>query len=67
MYRMIIRKTPDQLEKMAAAGAVHSRCMRMLASKVSRNLLGVSRLPNCAINCFQLTRSESPVGISGSR
>jgi methionyl aminopeptidase len=31
---MIIRKTPDQLEKMAAAGAVHSRCMRMLASKV---------------------------------
>jgi methionyl aminopeptidase len=34
VYRMIIRKTPDQLEKMAAAGAVHSRCMRMLASKV---------------------------------
>jgi methionyl aminopeptidase len=31
---MIIRKTPDQLEKMAAAGSVHARCMRMLASKV---------------------------------
>jgi methionyl aminopeptidase len=31
---MIIRKTDDQLEKMAAAGAVHARCMKMLTSKV---------------------------------
>ncbi len=31
---MIIRKTEDQLEKMAAAGAVHARCMKMLTSKV---------------------------------
>ena len=31
---MIIKKTPEQLEKMAEAGRVHARCMRMLASKV---------------------------------
>src|ERR687894_73230 len=31
---MIIKKTPDQLEMMAAAGRIHARCMRMLASKV---------------------------------
>ncbi|MBN8870598.1 MAG: type I methionyl aminopeptidase [Solirubrobacterales bacterium] len=31
---MIIRKTDDQIEKMAAAGAVHARCMKMLTSKV---------------------------------
>jgi methionyl aminopeptidase len=31
---MIIRKTEDQIEKMAAAGAVHARCMKMLTSKV---------------------------------
>lgn len=31
---MIIRKTDDQLEKMAAAGAVHARCMKMLTAKV---------------------------------
>jgi methionyl aminopeptidase len=31
---MILKKTPEQLEKMAAAGQVHARCMRMLASKV---------------------------------
>src|SRR3954470_8457390 len=33
MYKMIIRKTPDQVEKMAAAGEVLVRCLRMLASK----------------------------------
>jgi methionyl aminopeptidase len=34
MYRMIIRKTPEQLDQMAAAGEVLVRCMRMLESKV---------------------------------
>lgn len=33
MYRMIIRKTPEQVEKMAAAGEVLVRCLRMLRSK----------------------------------
>jgi methionyl aminopeptidase len=33
VYRMIIRKTPDQVEKMAAAGEILVRCLRMLASK----------------------------------
>ena len=32
MYRMIIRKTPEQLEKMAAAGDVLVRCLRVLRS-----------------------------------
>ena len=31
---MIIRKTEDQIEKMAAAGAVHARCMKMVRAKV---------------------------------
>lgn len=31
---MIIRKTEDQIEKMAAAGRVHARCMQMITSKV---------------------------------
>ena len=31
---MIIRKTDDQIEKMAAAGAVHAKCMKMLTAKV---------------------------------
>jgi methionyl aminopeptidase len=33
VYRMIVRKTPDQVEKMAAAGEVLVRCLRMLAAK----------------------------------
>jgi methionyl aminopeptidase len=33
VYRMIIRKTPEQVEKMAAAGQVLTRCLRMLATK----------------------------------
>jgi methionyl aminopeptidase len=34
MYRSgIIKKTPEQIEKMAVAGAVQARCLRMLASK----------------------------------
>jgi methionyl aminopeptidase len=33
MYRMIIKKTPDQVEKMAASGAILSRCLTMLAAK----------------------------------
>ena len=33
MYRMIIRKTPEQVEKMAAAGDVLVRCLKMLESK----------------------------------
>ena len=33
MYRMIIRKTPEQVEKMAAAGDVLVRCLKMLAGK----------------------------------
>ena len=33
MYRMIIRKTPEQVEKMAAAGAIQARCLQMLAAK----------------------------------
>jgi methionyl aminopeptidase len=32
VYRMIIRKTPDQVEKMAAAGDVLVRCLRLLKS-----------------------------------
>jgi methionyl aminopeptidase len=31
---MIIRKTPEQVEQMAAAGEILVRCMKMLASKV---------------------------------
>ncbi len=31
---MITRKTDDQIEKMAAAGMVHARCMQMLTTKV---------------------------------
>lgn len=31
---MIIRKTDEQIEKMAAAGVVHARCMQMLQKKV---------------------------------
>ena len=33
MYRMIVRKSPEQLGKMAAAGDVLVRCLRMLAGK----------------------------------
>lgn len=33
MYRMIIRKSPEQVERMAASGEVLVRCMRMLAAK----------------------------------
>jgi methionyl aminopeptidase len=33
MYKMIIRKTPEQVDKMAAAGEILVRCLRMLASK----------------------------------
>jgi len=32
MYRMIIRKTPEQVEKMAAAGDLLVRCLRLLKS-----------------------------------
>ena len=31
---MIIRKSPAELEKMAAAGAIHARCMQLLAGKI---------------------------------
>src|SRR3989442_6654864 len=30
---MIIRKTPEQIERMAAAGAIQAACLRMLRSK----------------------------------
>src|SRR5215218_1294576 len=33
MYRGIVIKTPEQLESMAAAGAIQARCLRMLRSK----------------------------------
>ena len=33
MYRMIIRKTPEQVEQMAASGEILVRCLRMLAAK----------------------------------
>src|ERR687892_1016280 len=33
MYRGIILKTPEQIERMAAAGAIQARCLRMLRSK----------------------------------
>ncbi|MET0559402.1 MAG: type I methionyl aminopeptidase [Solirubrobacterales bacterium] len=33
MYRMIIRKTPEQVDQMAAAGDIHTRCLKMLAAK----------------------------------
>jgi methionyl aminopeptidase len=34
VYRMIIRKTPEQVGRMAAAGQVLVRCLRMLEAKV---------------------------------
>lgn len=34
MYRMIIRKTPEQVEQMAGAGEILVRCMKMLEAKV---------------------------------
>jgi methionyl aminopeptidase len=34
VYRMIIRKTPQQVDQMAAAGEIHARCMKMLEAKV---------------------------------
>ena len=33
MYRMIIRKTPQQVDQMAAAGEILVRCLKMLESK----------------------------------
>ncbi|MGH2964856.1 MAG: M24 family metallopeptidase, partial [Solirubrobacterales bacterium] len=30
---MIIKKTPEQIERMAASGAIQARCLRMLRSK----------------------------------
>jgi methionyl aminopeptidase len=33
VYRMIVLKTPEQVEKMAVAGAVLVRCLRMLSAK----------------------------------
>jgi methionyl aminopeptidase len=33
VYRMIVRKTPEQVEKMAASGQILVRCLRMLAAK----------------------------------
>jgi methionyl aminopeptidase len=33
VYRMIVKKTPEQVEKMAAAGEVLVRCLRILAAK----------------------------------
>jgi methionyl aminopeptidase len=33
MYRGIVIKTPEQIEKMAAAGAIQARCLRMLRSR----------------------------------
>jgi methionyl aminopeptidase len=34
VYRMIIRKTPEQVDRMAASGQVLVRCLRMLEAKV---------------------------------
>jgi methionyl aminopeptidase len=34
VYRMIIRKTPEQVDQMAASGDILVRCMKMLESKV---------------------------------
>ena len=31
---MILKKTPEQIERMAASGAIQARCLRMLRSKV---------------------------------
>jgi len=33
VYRMIIKKTPEQVDKMAASGRILVRCLRMLAAK----------------------------------
>ncbi len=33
MYRMIIRKTPEQIEEMAVAGEILVRCLKMLEAK----------------------------------
>src|SRR5213595_600679 len=35
---MIIKKTPEQIERMAASGAIQARCLRMLRSKVHPGL-----------------------------
>jgi methionyl aminopeptidase len=34
VYRMIIRKTPEQIEQMAAAGQIHIRTLKILAAKI---------------------------------
>jgi methionyl aminopeptidase len=33
VYRMIIRKTPEQIDQMAASGAILVRCLKMLTAK----------------------------------
>jgi methionyl aminopeptidase len=33
VYRMIIKKSPEQIEKMAASGQILSRCLKMLEAK----------------------------------
>jgi len=38
MYRMIIRKTPEQIEKMAASGDLLVRCLRLLRSSARAGL-----------------------------
>jgi methionyl aminopeptidase len=40
MYRSgIIKKTPAQIDKMAAAGAIQARCLKMLASKCRAGIM----------------------------
>jgi methionyl aminopeptidase len=34
VYRMIVRKTPEQVDQMAAAGDILVRCLKMLSAKV---------------------------------
>ena len=47
MYRMIIRKTPEQVEKMAAAGDLLVRCLRLLKSS-ARPGVTTAELDNAA-------------------
>ena len=68
---MIIKKTPAEIEKMAAAGAVHARAMRLVESKVregvsTRELDEAVELIERAIPAAneRLPRNEDPYEVS---
>src|SRR5919108_648281 len=57
MYRMIIRKTPEQVDKMAAAGDILVRCLRMLESS-ARAGVTTAELDRAAEKFIRSQRSE---------